>query len=100
MLQAAQPGAAGCTEVPGSQHSALDAQKPVVSAGEKEHIIAGSSVAVIQSLHHSCSVFQIRDLELELEGWGGGEVATGQACPSLCSGRPGGTTLGLEVRKG
>ena len=100
MLQAAQPGAAGCTEVPGSQHSALDAQKPVVSAGEKEHIIAGSSVAVIQSLHHSCSVFQIRDLELELEGWGGGEVATGQACPSLCSGRHGGTTLGLEVRKG
>lgn len=79
----------GRAPTPGYQRHPLSVQKPDFSTGEKEHRIAGPSVAEVQFFHHPRSVL------------GGQEVCrSGRACPGLRSGRPGGTTLSLEARKG
>lgn len=50
----------GRVPTPGHQRHALGVQKPDFSTGEKEHRIAGPSVAEIQFLHHPSCVLGAR----------------------------------------
>lgn len=50
----------GRVPTPGHQRHALGVQKPDFSTGEKEHRIAGPSVAEVQFLHHPSCVLGAR----------------------------------------
>ena len=48
----------GRAPTPGCQRHPLSVRKPDFSTGEKEHRIAGPSVAEVQFLHHPSSVLE------------------------------------------